>query len=879
MATMEEAQDDEIAVGIAEDVRMANLVAVELPLAVKPTERGIQAGLALIGGIEELSKVTADEERALKLHARPNDPLCRPLVAQRRGSENASFVFKVKRRRLRPKGDPGQGVGGEDTKWSIASVEAVGAVHTDFSFHSLADAQFLSCRPKDVGVEESIDEHIEAAAARSEPMELVPTSFLPSFTKVSQQAREEMLLRREKKDNAHVNIERGGLLVYHRFGEEVKHRTKNGNRLLKDAKEVTHMREQLEQKWGAGRLRGRKNRPSRFRKGITGHNEVREQQLLLVQKLDKLFEKQPMYFMRQIEHLLNDQPVWPIRDLVPAVAYYYCNGPWRSRWVRFGYRPEDHPSDRFEQLLEFRVSPAQLRVWADALDKKPNPPKPPAHKAPVTTAKTSSTPAPAAATTAAPDAGATTASPASAALGSKNTATATARNANTSAPAVDSRRGGGGGGGGGAKPEETSTRTPSDHNHEQSKPATAEGLLSGVASSTAGGGGDDDNSEEGVQVAEAEREEEEDGAASRSGGHEQGDGDIAAPGFGACGVVPDLWLTSKTKGRFASQVVLNGGMLSGRNRVLVRESPIREVQELALKSARLDRPGIVTGWWQQSTIDKFRLLTLQGLSSVVKFKKEQLAAAAAAAAAADASEEGQSSTGSSAAAAAAATAKKNPLPANMTREEFDKAMKDADKKVAVVKAPTATGGGAGDEAFAGGQAAKKNKGIWPGTGGRSGTGRGGNGPKKVAGRKRPAPGGGGGVVAGASKDVDAERARSRDEDSDDETETDSVNSSDLVEDTGDESWDSQNDDESSVEEEDEQDEEEAGEDSGGGGGGGEGGGGGGGDLAAADERAGDGRGGIAQPSDGGGAEAGAGGGTGRGADAPRKGDRSRRKNS
>lgn len=42
-----------------------------------------------------------------------------------------------------------------------------------------------------------------------------------------------------------------------------------------------------------------------------------------------------------------------------------------------------------------------------------------------------------------------------------------------------------------------------------------------------------------------------------------------------------------------------------------------------------DRPGIVTGWWQQSTIDKFRLLTLEGLSSVVKFKKEQLAAATA----------------------------------------------------------------------------------------------------------------------------------------------------------------------------------------------------------------------------------------------------------
>lgn len=43
-----------------------------------------------------------------------------------------------------------------------------------------------------------------------------------------------------------------------------------------------------------------------------------------------------------------------------------------------------------------------------------------------------------------------------------------------------------------------------------------------------------------------------------------------------------------------------------------------------------DRPGIVTGWWQQSTIDAFRLLTLEGISKAVGFKKAQIAAAEAA---------------------------------------------------------------------------------------------------------------------------------------------------------------------------------------------------------------------------------------------------------
>lgn len=37
------------------------LVAVEFPLAIKPTEAGTKAALAVIGGIEELTRVAADE--------------------------------------------------------------------------------------------------------------------------------------------------------------------------------------------------------------------------------------------------------------------------------------------------------------------------------------------------------------------------------------------------------------------------------------------------------------------------------------------------------------------------------------------------------------------------------------------------------------------------------------------------------------------------------------------------------------------------------------------------------------------------------------------------------------------------------------------------
>lgn len=58
---MDDAKEDEVAVTIPDTIRSANLAAVEFPLAVKPTQAGKEAALATVGGVEQLSKVTADE--------------------------------------------------------------------------------------------------------------------------------------------------------------------------------------------------------------------------------------------------------------------------------------------------------------------------------------------------------------------------------------------------------------------------------------------------------------------------------------------------------------------------------------------------------------------------------------------------------------------------------------------------------------------------------------------------------------------------------------------------------------------------------------------------------------------------------------------------
>lgn len=58
---MEDLKEDELAVAIPDDLRIPKLATVELPLAVKPSDKGKEAALALVGGIEEVSKVIADE--------------------------------------------------------------------------------------------------------------------------------------------------------------------------------------------------------------------------------------------------------------------------------------------------------------------------------------------------------------------------------------------------------------------------------------------------------------------------------------------------------------------------------------------------------------------------------------------------------------------------------------------------------------------------------------------------------------------------------------------------------------------------------------------------------------------------------------------------
>lgn len=71
----------------------------------------------------------------------------------------------------------------------------------------------------------------------------------------------------------------------------------------------------------------------------------------------------------RVEQLFKERPIWSrlaltyeskitrdqLKYILPTLAYYYSNGPWRITWVRFGYDPRKNFESRYYQTFDYRL--------------------------------------------------------------------------------------------------------------------------------------------------------------------------------------------------------------------------------------------------------------------------------------------------------------------------------------------------------------------------------------------------------------------------------------------------------------------------------------------------------------------------------------------
>ena len=69
-----------------------------------------------------------------------------------------------------------------------------------------------------------------------------------------------------------------------------------------------------------------------------------------------MFDEQPIWSRNALAaHLSPSLSPHVLMAALPALAYYFTSGPWRSTWVRFGYDPRTDPQAKIYQTLDVRI--------------------------------------------------------------------------------------------------------------------------------------------------------------------------------------------------------------------------------------------------------------------------------------------------------------------------------------------------------------------------------------------------------------------------------------------------------------------------------------------------------------------------------------------
>lgn len=88
--------------------------------------------------------------------------------------------------------------------------------------------------------------------------------------------------------------------------------------------------------------------------GVENAIKVKFLQSSHLERIKQIFEERPIWSktaLLYVTKFTNEQ----LKVLIPSVAYYFNNGPWRITWVRLGYDPRKDPEARKYQTLDYRL--------------------------------------------------------------------------------------------------------------------------------------------------------------------------------------------------------------------------------------------------------------------------------------------------------------------------------------------------------------------------------------------------------------------------------------------------------------------------------------------------------------------------------------------
>uniref|UniRef100_A0A240PMP5 Uncharacterized protein n=1 Tax=Anopheles atroparvus TaxID=41427 RepID=A0A240PMP5_ANOAO len=288
------------------------LICIEYPGIVVNPERMMDT----LGGIRDISATFEQGRRRLELRFRPECMYAKPVFGDAMNASAMALKIVVRRKKTNPE------------EAEVRSVRIAGAVRKMYKFGTMCDFQQLPAfRARDSGKVECVHDEIVPRGAcitnRLENPDELPF-FLPPACFSRTDTINKNVLREQKELKPNQVTKRPG-----------KPRQKHG------IYQVFTMNEPVP------------SEPTKLCQEMLASRLIAKKDFDIIRSA---FEARPIW----TKHALRNMKQFNVSNdmmgtLLPAVAYFYVNGPWRSTWVRFGYDPRKHFEARMYQMLDFRV--------------------------------------------------------------------------------------------------------------------------------------------------------------------------------------------------------------------------------------------------------------------------------------------------------------------------------------------------------------------------------------------------------------------------------------------------------------------------------------------------------------------------------------------
>lgn len=299
------------------------LVCVQFPGVVKNEDKAMEC----LGGIRNISEVFAQpNKKRLGLNFQPQNPFIKKVYGDNKRTAGVLLKVKVKKTK-----------NGDEVKREVVCTSVVGQVKRIYKFDSMCDFQYLPIQTEGESAQCIIDEILPSGTddfnflTEESSLFVVPANFTRSDKPINYSysdkrypnKKEQAQDKESDKDDFHNKrrSERGIGMAHYSFNLT--------DSLPTEPHEAYVKQQQLR---------------------LSVYPPLKQE----METIHKLFEERPIWSQNLLRYLTKMKSS-SLKVILPCVAIYMKDGPWRMQWVKYGYDPRKIPEARMYQTLDFRL--------------------------------------------------------------------------------------------------------------------------------------------------------------------------------------------------------------------------------------------------------------------------------------------------------------------------------------------------------------------------------------------------------------------------------------------------------------------------------------------------------------------------------------------